>query len=194
MPKNITNEVRDIILKVKEFMDEEKRMQSPIIPLSKVYVRVAAATGVSERTVLNITREARLIEQGLLDPMARRTPKKRVRTKGKIEVNDYDLSVIQRKIHEFYTFKKEVPTINKLLHILKEEINFKGSRETLRKILRKHGFQFRKTKSNKEKEAPPPEPVMHPPPAPPPQHMHVPPMVPYIHTVFGHKSLPHQHQ
>lgn len=47
MPKNITSEVRDIILKVKEFMDEEKRMQSPIIPLSKVYVRVAAATGQS---------------------------------------------------------------------------------------------------------------------------------------------------
>lgn len=45
MPKNITTEVRDIILKVKEFMDEEKRMQVPIIPLSKVYVRVSAATG-----------------------------------------------------------------------------------------------------------------------------------------------------
>lgn len=45
MPKNITSEVRDIILKVKEFMDEEKRMQVPIIPLSKVYVRVSAATG-----------------------------------------------------------------------------------------------------------------------------------------------------
>lgn len=47
MPKNITSEVRDIILKVKEFMDEEKRMQVPIIPLSKVYVRVSAATGLS---------------------------------------------------------------------------------------------------------------------------------------------------
>lgn len=45
MPKNITSEVREIILKVKEFMDEEKRMQVPIIPLSKVYVRVSAATG-----------------------------------------------------------------------------------------------------------------------------------------------------
>lgn len=45
MPKNITTEVREIILKVKEFMDEEKRMQVPIIPLSKVYVRVSAATG-----------------------------------------------------------------------------------------------------------------------------------------------------
>lgn len=85
-------------------------------------------TGVSERTVLNIVKEARLIEQGLLDPETlKKPPKKRVRTKGKIEVDEYDLQVIRRKIHEFYTFKKEVPTINKLLQILKEEINFKGT-------------------------------------------------------------------
>ncbi|PZC77689.1 uncharacterized protein LOC110376556 [Helicoverpa armigera] len=179
MPKNITTEVREIILKVKEFMDEEKRMQVPIIPLSKVYVRVSAATGVSERTVLNIVKEARLVEQGLLDPETlKKTPKKRVRTKGKIEVDEYDLQVIRRKIHEFYAFKKEVPTINKLLQILKEEINFKGSRETLRKILRKNGFQFRKTKNNKEKEQAPDTTSA------------VPPMVaPYIHTMFSHKNI-----
>ncbi|XP_068617514.1 uncharacterized protein [Battus philenor] len=179
MPKNITSEVREIILKVKEFMDEEKRMQVPIIPLSKVYVRVSAATGVSERTVLNIVKEARLVEQGLLDPETlKKTPKKRVRTKGKIEVDEYDLQVIRRKIHEFYAFKKEVPTINKLLQILKEEINFKGSRETLRKILRKNGFQFRKTKNNKEKEQAPEATST------------VPPMVaPYIHTMFSHKNI-----
>ncbi|XP_013147414.1 PREDICTED: uncharacterized protein LOC106110221 [Papilio polytes] len=173
MPKNITSEVREIILKVKEFMDEEKRMQAPIIPLGKVYVRVSAATGVSERTVLNIVKEARLIEQGLLDPETlRKTPKKRVRSKGKIEVGEYDLQVISRKIHEFYAFKKEVPTINKLLQILKEEINFKGSRETLRKILRKNGFQFRKTKHVKDKE---------------PATASTSTVPPYIHTMFSHK-------
>lgn len=114
-----------------------------------------------------------------MDPETlKKSPKKRVRTKGKIEVDEYDLQVIRRKIHEFYAFKKEVPTINKLLQILKEEINFKGSRETLRKILRKNGFQFRKTKNNKEK-----EPVLEP--TPP-----VPPMVtPYIHTMFSHKNI-----
>lgn len=52
MPKNITSEVREIILKVKEFMDEEKRMQVPIIPLSKVYVRVSAATGSSTQIII----------------------------------------------------------------------------------------------------------------------------------------------
>lgn len=136
-------------------------------------------SGVSERTVLNIVKEARLVEQGLLDPETlKKSPKKRVRTKGKIEVDEYDLQVIRRKIHEFYAFKKEVPTINKLLQILKEEINFKGSRETLRKILRKNGFQFRKTKNTKEKEQAPES------------TSSVPPMVgPYIHTMFSHKNI-----
>lgn len=133
----------------------------------------------SERTVLNIVKEARLVEQGLLDPETlKKSPKKRVRTKGKIEVGEYDLQVIRRRIHEFYAFKKEVPTINKLLQILKEEINFKGSRETLRKILRKNGFQFRKSRGNKDKEAVP-EPVSS-----------VPPIVPtYMHTMFSHKNI-----
>lgn len=136
--------------------------------------------GVSERTVLNIVKEARLIEQGLLDPETlKKSPKKRVRTKGKIEVDEYDLQVIRRKIHEFYAFKKEVPTINKLLQILKEEINFKGSRETLRKILRKNGFQFRKTKNNKTEKEPVPD-----------STSTVPPMVPpYIHSMFSHKNI-----
>lgn len=56
MPKNITSEVREIILKVKEFMDEEKRMQVPIIPLSKVYVRVSAATGMHFSIYFTFTR------------------------------------------------------------------------------------------------------------------------------------------
>lgn len=76
--------------------------------------------------------------------------KKRTRTKGKIEVDDFDLGVIRRKIHEFYTMKKEIPTIPKLLNILREEIDFKGSRETLRKLLRKIGFRYKKTISNRK--------------------------------------------
>ncbi|CAH4038975.1 unnamed protein product [Pieris brassicae] len=125
MPKNITSEVREIILKVKEFMDEEKRMQVPIIPLSKVYVRVSAATGVSERTVLNIVKEARLIEQGLLDPETlKKNPKKRVRTKGKIEVDEYDL---QESCLKLITSDKQLMMEQHLKSNVHPIMIFKGS-------------------------------------------------------------------
>ncbi|VVD05188.1 unnamed protein product [Leptidea sinapis] len=57
--------------------------------------------------------------------------KKRKRTKYKIEVDNFDLGVIRRKIHEFYSMRKEIPTLAKLLNVLQEDIDFKGSRETL---------------------------------------------------------------
>lgn len=65
-------------------------------------------------------------------------------------MDDFDLGVIRRKIHEFYTMRKEIPTIPKLLDVLQEDIDFKGSRETLRKILHKIGFRYKKSKSNRK--------------------------------------------
>lgn len=76
--------------------------------------------------------------------------KSRKRTRGKIEVDSFDLGLIKRKVHEFYAIKRELPTINKLLTVLKDDINFQGSRETLRKLLRTIGFRFQKTQSNRK--------------------------------------------
>lgn len=45
MPKALRSDARNIILKVLAFMEEEKRLQAPIIPFQKLYDRVAAATG-----------------------------------------------------------------------------------------------------------------------------------------------------
>lgn len=43
-----------------------------------------------------------------------------------------------------------MPTVNKLLEVLKAEINYKGQRETLRKLLHKLGFRFKKTQTNRK--------------------------------------------
>lgn len=50
----------------------------------------------------------------------------------------------------FYTVKKEVPTIGKLLAQLKEDIDYDGSREHLRKLLKKIGFLYKKCKTNRQ--------------------------------------------
>lgn len=105
-------------------------------------------TGVGERFVRNLVKEK---EQADATGTKISTPgKKRLRLKGKIEVDEFDLGVVRRKIHEFYSMKKEIPTLQKLLLVLQEEIDFKGSRETLRKILRKIGFRYKKTQSNRK--------------------------------------------
>lgn len=65
-------------------------------------------------------------------------------------MDNFDIGVLRRKIHEFYTFKKEIPTVNKLLQVLREEIGFTGSREILRQHIKMIGFRFRKTISNRK--------------------------------------------
>ncbi|KOB74093.1 Uncharacterized protein OBRU01_09807, partial [Operophtera brumata] len=148
MPKALKSDARNTILKVLSFIQEEKRLQAPLIPFEKLYERVATATGVGERFVRKLVKEK---EQADATGSKISTPgKKRERTKGKIEIVDFDIGVIRRKIHEFYTMKKEIPTIPKLLNVLQDEIHFKGSRETLRKLLHKMGFRYKKTQSNRK--------------------------------------------
>ncbi|CAH2054589.1 unnamed protein product, partial [Iphiclides podalirius] len=47
-----------MILKVKEFCEAEQKNQGVLIPLNNVRKRVAAITGVSEKTITRITKEA----------------------------------------------------------------------------------------------------------------------------------------
>ncbi|VVD00987.1 unnamed protein product [Leptidea sinapis] len=127
-------------------MDQNVEL-APIISFDKLYERVTAATGVGERFVRKLVKEK---EQADETGTKISTPgKKRKRTKGKIEVDNFDLGVIRRKIHEFYSMRKEILTLAKLLNVLQEDIDFKGSRETLRKILTKIGFRYKKSKKSK---------------------------------------------
>ncbi|KAF2881510.1 hypothetical protein ILUMI_24667 [Ignelater luminosus] len=52
-----------IINSIVQFMKREADAGAPIIPLSKVQQRVAAATGVGLRTITRISKEAKEIEK-----------------------------------------------------------------------------------------------------------------------------------
>lgn len=45
---------------------------------------------------------------------------------------------------------KELPTVNKLRLELKEDINFQGNNTTLRRILKKLGFRFKRCQSKRK--------------------------------------------
>ncbi|CAG4961091.1 unnamed protein product [Colias eurytheme] len=57
MPHTLRSGEREMVLKVKTFCESEKRNNVPIIPLECVRRRVAAMTGISEKTVSKITKE-----------------------------------------------------------------------------------------------------------------------------------------
>ena len=64
------------------------------------------------------------------------------RGRPKINLDEFDLLSISRKIHQFYQ-KKEFPTLDKLHIVLKNDINFKGSKSKLLKVLKRLGFKYK---------------------------------------------------
>ncbi|XP_063384584.1 uncharacterized protein LOC134670702 [Cydia fagiglandana] len=70
--------------------------------------------------------------------------KKRPHKPTVANLDSFDINAIRQKINEYYTVKKQVPTLRTLLTDLRESIGFTGCRETLRKILLSNGFEFKK--------------------------------------------------
>ncbi|GBP62543.1 hypothetical protein EVAR_21915_1 [Eumeta japonica] len=103
----------------------------------------ASVIGVSNTTIRRIVAEGRS-NRGVFS-----TPGKKKRWQKKINLDSFDIELIRNKINEFYTVRKEIPTVIKLLQILREEINFNGGRESLRLILKCIGFEFVKCQSKR---------------------------------------------
>ncbi|XP_045495714.1 uncharacterized protein LOC123694347 [Colias croceus] len=147
MSQEVDDGVREVILRMKKFCEAEKKNKGLLIPLANVRARVAALTGISEKTVSRITKEGNI---------ATRTCSKMV-TPGKIRphpkkynLHEYHVGVIRKKINEFFSENNKLPTVNKLRLELLEDIDFKGSNTTLRRILKEKGFRLNKPCETKE--------------------------------------------
>ena len=104
--------------------------------------KAAELGGVSRRTVVNIRKEFR--ETGTF--VSPQRPAKRGQYKP---LDDFDLTAIRNKVQEFYTNKKQMPTLRRLHEELKRDIQYPGGREHLRLILRDLGFSWKRTSDNR---------------------------------------------
>lgn len=125
------------VLKVFNYF-KDKEAYTKTVCISKT----VEATGTSQATICRILKELR--ETGtLLSPVRRK--------RGAYKPMDvFDQDVIRSKVREFYTHGRVLPTLKKLHGVLREEIHYPGSRETLRKILKELGFGWRRTSDNRK--------------------------------------------
>ena len=65
-------------------------------------------------------------------------------------VDYFNCTVIGNKIQEFYTFRRQLPTIRSLHKVLCDDIDFLGSTTSLRKIIKRLGFFWKKTRDNRK--------------------------------------------
>lgn len=150
--KVVHSEGRNIIKNVILFCDEEAASNQYKYPVKQATKRVAALAGTSESTVKRIRREIVMLkdteETKLLSPGKKRKNSLSRQTTDKID--DFDRCVIRRTINDFYCNEKKVPSVNKILPILKEKIDFSFSKTSLRKILKELGFKWKSTQSNRK--------------------------------------------
>lgn len=109
---------------------------------------VAEATGVSARSVMRIVAEGNSNRQTSEKPTFS-SPRKPKEIKKRINIDDFDMGVIRRQIHQFYTVHKKIPSIRKLLAVLREDGIVSCGPTYLRELLHKMGYFFKKCKSKR---------------------------------------------
>ena len=134
MPKTVRE--KNIIFNViKYFEDEKERHGKQKFRPNAVMQKAAEATGVPLRTLQRLS-NANSESKKIKCKKAKLSREKF----GKLD--DFDLGVIRRLIHQFY-LRNESPTLDKILKELKEKMDFPYGRSRLHKLLKKMGFSFK---------------------------------------------------
>lgn len=148
MPKGsvLKGQTREMVIKLRNYFEAEYQNGGPLLPLSQVRERVAAALGISAPTVTKITTEA-YGTSGMQENKLR-TPKKKRQPRRVTSVDNFDADAIRRHIYNYY-LRKEVPTLKKLVASLRECDLFRGQKSSLAKVLKEIGFTYKKSDKRK---------------------------------------------
>lgn len=131
-----------------EFTKTYMEPNSDLSHLRDITLRTAAATGVSTKTVQRILKEEKELpftSSTFTSPM-----KKRRKRENKIEIDNFTADVVRSTIQNFHVVHKEIPTLPKIKKVLNEKIGFSGCLKTVRKLLLKLGYKWRKTENNRK--------------------------------------------
>lgn len=119
-----------------------------VVNIKQCMKRTAEATKCSESTVRRIVKGSK--DSEFLTVFRTPGKNKRIKQKPVTEPDSFDQGVIKRMIHNFHDTEKELPTIGKLRRKLQDDLNFQGSATSLRRIIKKMGFKWAKTESNRK--------------------------------------------
>ena len=96
------------------------------------------ACGIGRTTVSRLHKDFQDREDLLPSP-----EKRYVESRVQIVLDEYDVAAIRKEIHQFYE-RREYPTLDGLLGVLKAKEFFKGGHTTLWKVVCEMGFRYKK--------------------------------------------------
>lgn len=110
-----------------------------MIPVDQPINRTCAATGISKSTLIRIKKQVKPVTPSILPVPSTSTsaqlpgpstepstPGKKRKSRKRINLDNFDLVALRNLINSFYTVKKEVPTLKKILAAAKKDLNFPG--------------------------------------------------------------------
>ncbi|XP_049769356.1 uncharacterized protein LOC126108155 [Schistocerca cancellata] len=136
----IHSQARKIILNVAYCCDLEKQKKQLIFPLNEPLKRAAVYTGRTVESLLEL-RESPAADAGGSSPTPVPNKKRKLNDE---KIDDFDEGVLRETIEEFYTVRKAVPTLGKLVSALREKTGLECESAALRKRLKSMGFVWRK--------------------------------------------------
>ena len=101
---------------------------------------MAAATGVSERTVYRLCKEAKEAKDTYEHATVFREPHNH-RSATVTLFDEFEKCLLRRTVLNFYA-RKEIPTLEQVFVEMKERSEFKGCKVSLRKVLLQIGFKY----------------------------------------------------
>uniref|UniRef100_A0A1X7UIS2 Uncharacterized protein n=1 Tax=Amphimedon queenslandica TaxID=400682 RepID=A0A1X7UIS2_AMPQE len=128
----LNSQAKEIVSNVyKYFKDLERRSKE-----KGAFYRTLEATGISRPTLYKVVNTE---EAGSSFGTQERRYKK---TRARVVTDSFDVEAIRRKIYEQYEKNKRI-TLNRLLHIVKQDQVFTGGRNKLAALLKEIGFKYR---------------------------------------------------
>lgn len=144
--KVIHAQTREVVFNVYNYFYKHKGTS---VPLSEIKECVHEATGVSVRTIERVIHEGNTASNN--DERIFTSPgKKRQRTKSVRSLPEYQIRIVRDMIYNFHRTDERRVTISALRQKMHDELEWKGSNTSLRRILSDLGFKFRCTQNNRK--------------------------------------------
>ncbi|KAF6201607.1 hypothetical protein GE061_003999 [Apolygus lucorum] len=136
------SQTREFVSRILEYFKQEKENNGPLMDVTKVTERVAAACKISVTTVKRIHKERKNGESNNSSEFST-LGKKHNKPKVVTEVDSFSADALRRHIYAYYS-RKEVPTVEKLMKSFETAGLWEASRTSLQKVLKSMGFSYRK--------------------------------------------------
>uniref|UniRef100_A0A1B6IQG8 HTH psq-type domain-containing protein n=1 Tax=Homalodisca liturata TaxID=320908 RepID=A0A1B6IQG8_9HEMI len=139
----LRTQARKLVCTAKEYFQQEKTNNGPLLPVAKVVQRTAAALGINKNTVVKMCSEKKKnMDEGGSGEVHIPNKKKLPCQKRVTNLDNFQKDAIRRHVYAYYR-RKEYPTLKNLIQSLKTADLFNGCKSSLSLFLKQLSLKYK---------------------------------------------------